>query len=245
MTATARRDAGYSLIEVLVATAILSVALGVLYGSVVAQMRRHVGQTLLAETMHAERAAFDAVAQQIGMAGYGVPIADTPRRPAMLLEATPTRLRFWTNPQATRAFLATAAKLGDRALTVTSSAGFRTGHTVFVTDGSRWASAAFASAKGDQISLGQALTYNFAAGALVVPIEEVTLEFAKGALWRNGVQAITNVDDLRFTYDAATPAAVRVVSITMTMRTRVPEPGTRDRVAVLATTRIAPPSLAL
>jgi prepilin-type N-terminal cleavage/methylation domain-containing protein len=240
-----RNAAGYSLLEVLVATAILSVALGVLYGSLVAQMRRHVGQTLLAETMHAERAAFDAVAQQIGMAGYGVPIADTPRRPAMLLETGPTRLRFWTNPQATRAFLTSAAKLGDRNLTVTASAGFRPGHTVFVTDGSRWASAALAGAKGDQISLGQALPYNFAAGALVVPIEEVTLEFAKGALWRNGVRAISNVDDLRFTYDAATPAAVRVVSITMSMRTRVPEPGTRDRVTVLATTRIAPPSLAL
>lgn len=242
---TARRDAGFTLIEVLISTAVLSVALGVLYGSVVAQMRRHIGQTLLAETMHAERVAFDALAQQIGMAGFGVPIATTPRRPPMLTVTEPTRLGFWTNLRATRAHLTASARLGARELTVSSTAGFRDGLTVFVTDGTRWASAAFAGARGETISLGAALPYNFAAGALVVPIEEVTLRFADGALWRNDVRVIGGIEDLRFTYDAPTAGAVRVVSVSMTMRTRIAEPGTRAPVSLTATTRIAPPSLAL
>lgn len=238
-------SSGLTLLEVLVSTAVLSVALGVAYGSVVAQMRRHVGQTLLAETMHAQRLAFDALVRQVDMVGFGVPIAETPRRSPMLVTIEPTRLVFWTNLQATRAFLTADARLGARELALTTTARFAAGQTIIITDGTRWSSAEFASSKGDRLVLDDALTYNFAAGALVVPIEEVTLEFAKEAVWRNGIRLFTNVQDLRFGYDAEQASNVRVVSITMTMQTRAAEPGTVDRRSVTISTRIAPPNLDL
>lgn len=245
MTRRGRDCAGFTVVEILVSAAVLSVALGVAYGSIVSQMRRHVGQTMLAETMHAGRTAFEVLAQQIAMAGFGVPVAETPRRLAMLETAEATRLQFWTNVGGTHTYLTAAAKLGARDLTVMSATGFRTGQTVVVTDGTRWSRGAFAAGKGAALTLAEPLTYNFAAGALVVPIEVVTLEFAKGGLWRNGRQLIGDLPELRFEYDAKQPGEVRVVSVTMTVQTRAAEPGTSARRTITLGTRVAPANLAL
>lgn len=237
--------AGVTMVEVLLAALLLGLAMSAAYGSVVAQMRRHAGQMVLAETMHGARAAFESLGRQVARAGVGVPSATQPARAPILETIAPDRLSFWTSPNAAPTYLAASAASGTRSLRVLEPAGLAAGQTIYVADATRWYRGTIDAVKGATLSVTPALPNAFAAGATVTPVEQVTFDLADGALRRNGRPIIPNVTRLAFSYDAASPGAVRVVTIALGVRARAVEPGMRERRTLTLATRIAPPNLAL
>jgi hypothetical protein len=238
-------ERGSTVVEVLVATALIALVMGVAYGSLAAQMRRHAGQTLLSESLHAARTGFTVLTEQLALAGFGVPTATTPSRAPMLVTAEATRLSFWASPDAAHTYLGSAAALGARSINVLSAAGLSAGTRLYVADATRWYSGTVSAVRGTTIDVTPALTYNFAAGSPVAPVQLVTFEYADGALRRNGRALIPNVTALTFSYDRSTPAAVRLVDVALTVRTRAPEPGGGGFRTVTLNARVTPVNLGL
>ncbi|MDX2166350.1 MAG: type II secretion system protein [Deltaproteobacteria bacterium] len=236
--------AGLTLIEVLVVAGLLGVVMSLAYGSVIAQMRRHAGQMLLSEAMHSGRSAFNVLTDQIELAGFGVPTASTPSKAPMLVTTDPTKLSFWVSTRAVHSYLTAAAALGATTVKLLSTSGLKVGGTVYIADATRWYSGTISAVRNDAIDVKPALTYNFPAGSSLTPVELVTFDYADGALRRNGKVLIPNVTSLAFTYDAKTPAAVRIVTVALSVQTRAAEARVGRRTVSLAT-RVAPPQLAL
>jgi prepilin-type N-terminal cleavage/methylation domain-containing protein len=237
--------AGMTLVEVLVAAGLLGLAMTAAYGSVIAQMRRHAGQMVLSEAMHGGRTAFTVLTDQIRLAGFGVPTASLPNRAPMLVTTEPTKLSFWASPNAVHTYLTSAAAIGAKTLKPLSTSGLVAGGTIYVSDATRWYTGTVTAVRNDGVDVSPALTYNFSPGAAITPVQLVTFDFVNGALRRNGKAIIPNVSDLTFTYDAKSAAAVRVVTVSLTLQTRVVEAGTKAKRTVSLATRVAPPQLAL
>ncbi|MGH7786727.1 MAG: PulJ/GspJ family protein [Candidatus Binatia bacterium] len=240
-----RATAGTSLVEVLVTVGILGIAMGVAYTSVIAQLRRHATEMVVAETMSAGRTAFDVMRDQVAMAGFGVPVGGAPSTAATIVTAEPSRLSFWASTRGAHTYLAAAAAKGGRTYNVLNSGTLKVGGSVYLADASRWYLGTVESLKGTSVQVGSDLPYDFAPGALVVPVELITFELAKGNLVRNGRVFIPNVSSLVFTYDATAPADVRVVTVSMSVATRSADPSTGKRRTLTLGGRVAPPNLPL
>lgn len=236
--------AGYTLIEVLVALAVLSVAMGAAYGSVIAQTRRHAAQAMLSEALFAGRTAMNVLTAQIGNAGFGVPAASTPSTAVSIAAAEPTRFSFWSSTTTTHTYLTAPAVRGDRTVAVLSVSGIRPGTSLYVVSSTRWFLGTVLSVRDRVVQLDRDVTYNFAAGSLAFPVEQVSFDLAEGALRRNGRMFIPNVTGLTFSYDAKVPEQIRVITISLTVQARgVDLGGVRRTVTVGA--RVAPPNLDL
>lgn len=235
---------GYTLIEMLVALALMGIVMGGAYGSLIAQMRRQAAQAMQSEAMHAGRLAMNVVAAQIANAGFGVPTATSPSAAGSIIAAEPTRLSFWTNVATAHTYLTAAAKSGSRSVTVLSVSGIQPGASLYIADSSHWFRGSVGAATGTTVELDQELTYNFAAGTLIIPIEQVTFDVADGALRRNGRMFIPNVTSLSFTYDAEKPEQIRRITIILTLQARGTDLGGVRRTITLGAV-VAPPNLAL
>ncbi|MBX3023743.1 prepilin-type N-terminal cleavage/methylation domain-containing protein [bacterium] len=235
---------GTTLIEVLVAAAIFALAAGTAYASLIAQIRRHADQMMIAEMLHAGRLAFDDMTAEIANAGFGVPKPAVPSSAPSIVVAEPSRVQFWTVVSTAHTFLTAAAAMNASTVTVLSTAGLKVDATVYLSDQSRWYRGTVQAISGNTVKLTPALTYNFAAGSLVTPAVLVTYELVNGALTRNGRVFIPNVTGLQFTYDAKTPGDVRLIDVSMTVQTRAADLG-RARRTVTFGARIAPPNLVL
>ena len=235
---------GTSLVEVLVAVAISSVCLAIAYGSVIIQSQRQMKQAAVSEAQHASRVAFDVLTQQLANVGFGVPGASSPSAAPAIVAAEPTKLTFWTNTRTDHTYLTSAVAKANSTINVLSTSGMAAGTSVYVTDDTQWFLATVRSVSGTAVQLAQPTTVGFAAGSLVLPVEQVTFSFADGTAQRNGHPFIHDVTALSFTYDATTLENIRVITISMTMRSRVAHArGTRQSFTLGA--RIAPPNLAL
>jgi prepilin-type N-terminal cleavage/methylation domain-containing protein len=235
---------GYSLIEVLIALSVLTVAMGVAYGSVIAQARRQASQAMVSEAMYSGRAAMSMLTAQINNAGFGVPTADTPSAAATIITADPTKLSFWSSTTTAHTYLTAAAAKDARTVVVLSSAGIRAGASLYVASSTRWCLATVQSVLNGVVQLNAGLAYDFAVGSLAFPVEQVTFDLADGTLRRNGHSFIPNVSDLRFTYDSVVPSAVRVITVNLTVAARGIDLGGVKRTVTLAA-RVAPPNLVL
>ena len=244
MSRMRRSAAGYSLIEVLIALSVLTVAMGVTYGSVIAQARRQASQAMVSEAMYSGRAAMKMLTAQINNAGFGVPTADVPSSAATIITAEPAKLSFWSSTTTAHTYLTLAAAKDARSVTVLSSAGIRTGASFYIASATRWSLATVQSVSNSIVQLDRGLAYDFPAGSFAFPVEQVTFDLAEGALRRNGHTFIPNVSDLRFTYDSATPASIRVITINLTVAARGIDLGGVTRTVTLAA-RVAPPNLVL
>lgn len=240
-----RASAGTSMVEVLVTVGILGVAMAVAYTSVAAQLRRHATEMVVSETMSAGRNAFDVMREQVAMAGFGVPVGNSPSVAATIVTAQPSKLSFWSSTRGNHTYLTAAAAKGVRTYTVLSSANLTVGGSVYLADASRWYLGTVESLNGNTVRVATDLTYAFAAGALVVPVELVTFELNKGSLVRNGRVLIPNVSTLAFTYDAVAPGDIRIVTISMSVTTRKVDPSTGQRRTLTLGSRVAPPNLPL
>ena len=240
-----RSDRGTGLLDLMVATLVLSVVMAAAYSNLAVQMRGHAVQTMATETINDTRTALRLIADQVAMAGYGVPTATTPSAAASIITATATQLSFWTKVNATHTYLTAAALKNATSVTVLSATGLSTGNSIYITDTSRWYSGTIQSISGTTVTISPALTYNFVAGSELTPVEQVTFQLVGTDLQRNGKRFIGNVKALTFAYDSATLSAIRKVTITLSGQTRVANPATGQRLTVSVTTQIAPPNLAL
>jgi len=223
--ARVRGSAGLTLLEVLIATGLLSLVMAAAYTSLIAQLRQHAAQMLTSETMHAGRSAFDVMAADLNNAGFGVPMPST----------TATA----------HTYLSAAAALDANAVSVLSTTGIRAGGRVYISDLNRWHLGTVKSVSGTTVRLTGKLAYNFPAGTLVTPVELITYRVTRGALTRNGRAIIPNVTNLRFTYDSATLASIRTITAELSVQARASAiPGAARRTITLAS-RITPVNLAL
>ena len=243
--ARVRGSAGLTLLEVLIATGLLSLVMAAAYTSLIAQLRQHAAQMLTSETMHAGRSAFDVMAADLNNAGFGVPMPSTPAQAPALVIAQPRRLRFWSNTATAHTYLSAAAALDANAVSVLSTTGIRAGGRVYISDLNRWHLGTVKSVGGTTVRLTGKLAYNFPAGTLVTPVELITYRVTRGALTRNGRAIIPNVTNLRFTYDSATLASIRTITAELSVQARASAiPGAARRTITLAS-RITPVNLAL
>lgn len=236
-------QAGVSIVELMVATVLLSLIMAAAYSNLIAQVRTHATQQLTTESMHDARTAIRIMSDQIEMAGFGVPAATTPSAAARLVTATATKLTFWTKVTATHTYLAAAASAGTSTITVASATGLKAGMSLYVCDSSRWYFGSIRTVTGSSVSLASTLTYNFAAGAPVTPVEQVTFELVGTDLVRNGRRFIGNVTGLTLAYDSTTLADIRQITISLSVQTRAKDLLTRKRLPFTLTTRVAPPNL--
>jgi prepilin-type N-terminal cleavage/methylation domain-containing protein len=233
-----------SLIEILVALAISSLCLVIAYGSVMLQMRRQAAQAAVSESQHASRLAFDVLTEQIANAGFGVPQPTSPSAAPTIIAAEPTRLSFWTNTRTYHTYLRTGVTADARQLSVLAATGIAAGGSVYICDDTHWVLRGVQSVSGTTVDLTATLSSSFAAGSLILPIEQVTFAFADGALQRNGHPMLSNVTNLQFTYDSTTAADIRRITIAMTVQSRLADVGGTRRSITLAAL-VAPPNLTL
>jgi prepilin-type N-terminal cleavage/methylation domain-containing protein len=240
-----RGDRGYSLIEVMVTTVILSLVMAAAYSNLASQMRTHATQRMLTETMHDARTAVQIMADQIEMAGFGVPSATTPSAAPRLVTATATELSFWTKVNATHTYLSAAAAAGATSVTVVSATGLAGGASIYVSDPNRWYFGTVQSITGTTVRVTPALTYAFSAGALLTPVEHVTFTRVGNDLQRNGRRFVGNVIGLSFAYDSATLSAIRQITVTVSLQTRGNDPRTHRPISESLVARVVPANLAL
>ena len=238
-----RAEAGFSIVELLVSTALLGLVMAAAYSNLIAQIRTHATQQLTTESMNDARMAMRIMSEQIEMAGFGVPLGTTPSAAPRLVTATPAKLAFWTKVTATHTYLTAAAAAGTSTINVVSTAGLKAGMSVYVSDTTRWYFGSIRTVSGNSLVLSSTLTYAFAAGSPVTPVEQVTFERVGDDLVRNGKSFIGNVTALSFTYDSTTLSAVRQITISLSVETRAIDLATRGRLPFSLTTRVAPPNL--
>src|SRR5262249_42925230 len=142
-------------------------------------------------------------------------------------------------------YLSAIALRNATTLSVLSAQGLTAGTAVYISDSSDWYSGTVQRTDGTTIVLSPALTYNFGAGSLVIPVEQVTFELIGTSLMRNGHTFIPNVSSLQFTYDSATLNAIRSIGIRLGVNTRSVDPNTSRPISVTVSTQVAPPNLAL
>jgi hypothetical protein len=245
LTMLERSNRGTSLVDVLVATTLLSLVMAAGYSNLATQMRMHAAQTMTTETMTDARNALQVMADQIGMAGFGVPTASTPSAAPELVTATSTQLSFWTKVNSTHTYLTAAALTNASSITVMSSTGLSAGMSIYVTDALVWYLGTVQGVSGNTLTISPVLTYNFVAGSTVTPVEQVTFQLVGDELRRNGKRFIDNVTGLTFSYDSATLSAIREITISLSAHTRAADASTGSTIPVTVTTRVTPPNLAL
>jgi hypothetical protein len=185
------------------------------------------------------------MAEQVAMAGFGVPTATTPSAAAKLITATPAQLSFWTKVNATHTYLTAAAATNATSVAVLSAAGLKAGSSIYVTDNTDWYLGTVQSVTGTTLNISPPLTYNFAAGSQMTPVERVTFQLVGSNLQRNGKNFIGNVTGLNFAYDSATLSAIRRITITLSGQTRAVDASTRKKLSFSVTTQVAPANLSL
>ena len=242
---TVRSLRGTSLIDLLIAMVLLSLLMAAGYSSLASQFRVYATESMVSESLNEQRTALRVMADQIWMAGFGVPTATSPAKAADLITATPTQLSFWTKANAAHTYLTASALKNATVVSVLSANTLAAGMSVYITDTTNWYLGTIQKVADTTVTITPALTYGFSAGALVTPIEQVTFALVGNELQRNGRRFIGNVAGLTFTYDSTTLNAIRVITVQLTVQTRAANPTTGTRTATTMTTRIAPPNLAM
>lgn len=238
-------ERGTTMAEVMVATAILSIAMACTYASIATQMRTHATQTMVSECMNETRMALRVMSDQVDMAGFGVPSATTPSTAPKLVTATASQLTYWSKLSGGHTYLVATAARNSVTITVLSAVPLTAGTAFYITDMNRWYSGSVQQVVGNTVTITPALTYDFSPGSLVTPVEQTTFQLDGDQLQRNGHTIIRNVTGLRFTYDASSVSAVRRIGITLSAQTIAVDLATGQRLAFTLTTQVAPPNLAL
>ncbi len=242
---TFRSQRGATVVECMVATTVLAVLMAAACSSLILQLRTHGAQRLVIERLNDTRMALGVMAEQVKMAGFGVPSATAPGAAAKLISATTTRLSFWTKVSAGHTYLTAAATQNASSISVLSVACLPPGTSFYITDTKQWYFGTTQQTVGSSVSITPPLTYTFAAGSPVTPVEQVTFELVGEELRRNGHRLINNVTGLTFTYDATALSAIRQVTIALAARTRASDPADVEPGILVVTTRVAPPNLGL
>ncbi len=236
---------GAALLDTMVAALLLSVVMASAYSNLITQMRAHAGQMMMTDTMNQVRVGSSLIADQISMAGFGVPSASTPSIAPKLVTATSSQLSFWTSLNAQHTYLTAAAATGDTSLQLLSANGLKAGTSIYITDWSVWYKGTVQSVSGTTLTVSPSLTYAFGAGSQLTPVQQVSFQLVGSDLQRNGHTIMNDVTGLTFTYDSPTLSSIREVTITLSAQTRAVDRFTGRKLSFSVTTTVTPADLAL
>lgn len=240
---TPRRLEGQTTAGLLAALTLTAIAALAAASSFVTLERSFTGQQRLSGSLGAARTALAVLTREIRQAGAGVPTASTPTKVSPVIEATPDRLVFLANLRGISAYLTSTATAGSDTLSLSSAEGLAVGDSIYITDGTRWEQHTVASVGPARLSLSAPLTYSFAAGSSVDPVEQVVLEYADGTLTRNGRPLLRWLDSFAFAYDSTTAASVHKIAFSLTVRSPEPDPTTKIAPTVQLAGAVTPPNL--
>ena len=208
---------GYTLIELMLAIAILglvSAAVLNLYstGNTIALTGENK-----AEAQQGARGILQ-MEEEIRMAGYGYPPAIPPPPCATtgtFVSATATAVTFWADLTNSSTILTAPVNVGGTSITVTSTAGFAAGNTVYLINQGQAECLTVASASGVTVTVPGPGTVNaYPIGSQLTRPRQITYSFAGSTVSRNpgdgtGAQpAVTGVTAFQLTYFDATDTAI-------------------------------------
>jgi len=181
------KQRGYTIIELLVAMGVLTVLLGVVYTGVRPQVR-HAGEITRAAQMQSEtRAAFDLMARDLRMAGYGVDLT-MPGVPAPIIYGADKT--FWGNFTNVRTTGSGAGSL----VTVANGTGFKAGNYLVINSTLFGGEArVIAGVSGNTVVLANPLSRAYAAGSAVHQLEPIRYLRSGSTMMRNGQAALSGV----------------------------------------------------
>jgi type II secretory pathway pseudopilin PulG len=247
-----RSERGTSLVEVMVATVLLSLVMSAAYSSIISQMQTSAAQLQVSDAINKLRLAQRIIAEQIWVAGFGVPpnTATNPSPPADIITANAQLFSFRTKLSTGHTYLTANAAVNATMLTVLSTAKLPNGATIYLTDTKQWYSGTVSGVSGNTVNISPALTKAFAMGSLVTPMDTVTfqlsgnqLQTCVGSCTTNSRMLINNVTNLNFGYDSTTITAIRKIDIDMSVRTEGVLATTHQPLTFNLKTSVTPPGL--
>ncbi len=182
------RQRGYTVIELLVAMGLLVTVMGLVFVGVRPQVQ-HAGAITRSARMQSEaRAAFDLMARDIRMAGYGVDLT-MPGVPAPAIHGS--EITYWGNFTNVR----TTGSGAGSIVQVANSAGFAPGNFLVISSTLFGGEARPIAGVADDITvvLASPLSRAYAAGSPVHQVEPVRYLHTGELLTRNGQAALTGL----------------------------------------------------
>jgi hypothetical protein len=205
-----RGEAGFTIMELLMATFIGMIVLGTMWGAVAVQGRGAATQMGLADAQLASRGAGEVLLQDLRMAGFGMLGASKdsdipPIEVTSVGAVTEITLRgAYTNTQTT---IAASTPAGSSVVTVLpppANTAFLVNELVLIDSGlnSEIKTITSVSTAGGNLEIGLSspLAYQYPLGPNVIQIEEVEYQYDGAILRRNGDVLVDNVPgfDLRY-----------------------------------------------
>ena len=202
-----RPDAGYSLAELLVATALVGLLMGAVFGVYEISQRQYGIASAGEEALLFARTALERIASDLRMAGAGWTRSD-----GIFLAASSTTISFLgdingdtLDSRERDATLDADAPLGATTVRVSSGEGFSKGDFLQIADGAIQENRLITAVAGRSLTLAAGLSTHYPAGSSVRSVETVTYSLDTGGILRRTVGG-----------SRAQPFANRVQSFTLT-----------------------------
>lgn len=245
-----RAEHGQSLLETIMAMALLSIIMAAAYSSLITQMQTSAAQLQVSAAINNLCLAQRLIAEEIWIAGFGVPpnTATAPSAPpADIVTATANKFEFRTKLSTGHTYLTADAPVGATSLSVMSATNLPNGVTIYLTDTKEWYSGRVGTVSGNSVSISPALTMGFPMGSLVTPMDQVSFQAVNGQLQRNTPTTshpiINNVTALNFAYDSSTLTAIRKIDVDLSVQTEKPLATTHQRATFSLKASVTPPDL--
>jgi prepilin-type N-terminal cleavage/methylation domain-containing protein len=127
---------GFSLVEVILAAAILVIVLSALYSVMSAGWDTYVSGEAKADMQQNARLAMETVEADLRLIGYGYPTDPALVNPLRkITAASATSITFWADLNNASTVLAADAAAGDATISVGTAAGFSSGDTLWLING--------------------------------------------------------------------------------------------------------------
>lgn len=168
---------GFTLIEMLIAVLLSGILVIVIYQFFDFQKKNYTLQDQLTEMQQNLRVGMDALSRDLRMGGYGVPSATSPSAIVKITSATNNSIAYLVNYSDVYSQLSTTGT--GTSLSVASRTGFKASDTIYVTDGTKWASAtissSYTSATGaGAITISPLSNPSYAVGSTVNVVNTIT-----------------------------------------------------------------------
>lgn len=189
------KQRGYTIVELLVSLTLLMTILALVYTGVRPQAQHAQEITGSAQMQGETRAAYDLVARDLRMAGYGLDLT-MPGVPAPAIQGSDTTL--WGNITNVK----TTGSGAGSVVTVASGTGFAAGNYLVITSTLFGGEAKLiAGVAVNTVVLASPLSRTYAAGSAVRQLEPIRYSVnGSGVLLRNGQAALTGVNSETIQY---------------------------------------------
>lgn len=240
----ASRQRGFTIVELMVAVGMLMTVLALVYAGVRPQVQNAGNLTRMARMQGEARGAFDLIARDMRMAGYGLDLT-MPGVPAPAVYGS--QMTFWGNYTNIR----TTGGGSGSTVTVADGTGFAAQNYLVISSTLFGGEAKpIAGVSGTTIVLASPLSRTYAAGSPVTQLEPIKYQTnASNVLLRNSQAALTGVSSMSIGYYLADgtlvttpptdPATMRTALVSLvTVPSDAPSTAMADDVNISAEVRI-------